>query len=103
MPFITGTTPRDQQRREIDLLGEMDRDRLAKLGPDPALEGRIQSFELACRMQSAAPDVQDLSNETKPFYGLDNPATGNFGRPCRMARRFADAEARFAPCSHSSK
>ena len=106
VPFIAGTTPRDQQRREIDLLGEMDRERLAKLGPDPALEGRIESFEMAFRMQSAAPEVQDLSKETKEtkaLYGLDNPATANFGRQCLMARRFAEAGVRFVQCSHSYK
>ncbi len=106
VPFIAGTTPRDQQRREIDLLGEMDRERLAHLGPDPALEGRIQSFEMAFRMQSAAPDVQDLTKETKEtkaLYGLDNPVTANFGRQCLMARRYAEAGVRFVQCSHSYK
>lgn len=106
VPFIAGTTPRDQQRREIDLLAEMDRERLATLGPDPALEGRIQSFEMAFRMQSAAPEIQDLSREskeTKTLYGLDNPATANFGRQCLMARRYAEAGVRFVQCSHSYK
>jgi hypothetical protein len=106
VPFIAGTTPRDQQRREIDLLGEMDRNRLTHLGPDPALEGRIQSFEMAFRMQSAAPEVQDLSKETKEtktLYGLDNPLTANFGRQCLMARRYAEAGVRFVQCSHSYK
>ncbi len=105
-PFITGTTPRDQQRREIDLLGSMDRERLTHLGPDPALEGRIESFEMAFRMQSAAPDVQDLSKETKEtkeLYGLNDPVTANFGRQCLMARRFAEAGVRFVQCSHSYK
>jgi hypothetical protein len=106
VPFIVGTTPREQQRREIDLLGEMDRERLAQLGPDPALEGRIQSFEMAFRMQSTAPEVQDLSKETKEtktLYGLDDPVTANFGRQCLMARRFAEAGVRFVQCSHSYK
>jgi len=84
----------------------MDRERLAHLGPDPALEGRIQSFEMAFRMQSAAPDVQDLTKETKEtkaLYGLDNPVTANFGRQCLMARRYAEAGVRFVQCSHSYK
>jgi hypothetical protein len=104
VPFISGTTPRDQQRRELDLLGEMDRERLATLGPDPSLEGRIESFEMAFRMQTAAPDVQDLSKEskeTKALYGLDDPVTAGFGRQCLMARRFAEAGVRFVQCSHS--
>ncbi|QEL18937.1 DUF1501 domain-containing protein [Limnoglobus roseus] len=106
VPFIAGTTSREQQRREIDLLGEMDRERLAQLGPDPALEGRIESFEMAFRMQSAAPAVHDLTKETKEtkaLYGLDDPATANFGRQCLLARRFAEAGVRFIQCSHSYK
>jgi hypothetical protein len=106
VPFISGTTPPDQQRRELDLLGEVDRERLARLGPDPALEGRIRSFEMAFRMQAAAPDVQDLSRETretKALYGLDDPVTAGFGRQCLLARRFAEAGVRFVQCSHSYK
>jgi hypothetical protein len=104
VPFVKGTTPRDQQRRELDLLGEMDRERLARLGPDPAVEGRIESFEMAFRMQAAAPAVQDLSRETKEtkaLYGLDDPATANFGRACLLARRFAEAGVRFVQCTHA--
>jgi hypothetical protein len=106
VPFVKGTTPRGQQRLELDLLAELDRRRPAAVGPDPALEGRIQSFEMAVRMQSAAPGVQDLSKETgetKKLYGLDDPATANFGRQCLMARRFAEAGVRFVQCTHSYK
>jgi len=100
VPFVRGTTPRDQQRLELNLLGELNR------SSDPALEGRIQSFEMAFRMQSAAPALQDLSketDETKKLYGLDDPATANFGRQCLMARRFAEAGVRFVQCTHSYK
>ena len=106
VPFVQGTTPRDQQRLELDLLADLDRDRTAKLGNDPALEARIQSFEMAFRMQSTAPAVQDLSketDETKKLYGLDDPATANFGRQCLMARRFSEAGVRFVQCTHSYK
>jgi hypothetical protein len=100
VPFVKGTTPRDQQRLELDLLGELNR------SSDPTLEGRIQSFEMAFRMQSAAPALQDLSketDETKKLYGLNDPATANFGRQCLMARRFAEAGVRFVQCTHSYK
>lgn len=106
VPFIKGTTPREQQRLELDLLAEMDRERIARLGPDPMIEGRIQSFEMAFRMQSAAPELQDISKETdatKKLYGIDDPATANYGRQCLLARRFAEAGVRFVQCTHSYK
>jgi len=84
----------------------MDRERLSHLGPDPAIEGRIESFEMAFRMQSAAPELQDLSketSETKERYGLNDKATANFGRQCLLARRFAESGVRFVQCSHSYK
>lgn len=106
IPFISGSTPRIVQRREIDLIQEMNREKLAESGPDLALEGRIESFELAYRMQAAAPELQDISRETEEthkLYGLDNPQTKNFGRLCLMARRFAERGVRFIQCSHSYK
>jgi hypothetical protein len=106
IPFISGSTPRIAQRREIDLIQEMNREKLAESGPDLALEGRIESFELAYRMQAAAPELQDISRETEEthkLYGLDNPQTKNFGRLCLMARRFAERGVRFVQCSHSYK
>jgi hypothetical protein len=84
----------------------MNRHHLAHSGPDAALEGRIQSFELAFRMQSAAPELQDVSGEspaTRKLYGLDDPVTRNFGRQCLMARRFAERGVRFVQVSHSYK
>ncbi len=106
IPFISGSNPRIAQRREIDLIQEMNREKLAESGPDLALEGRIESFELAYRMQAAAPELQDISRETEEthkLYGLDNPQTKNFGRLCLMARRFAERGVRFIQCSHSYK
>lgn len=108
IPFIKnadGTTP-DLQRMELDLLRDLNHDRLAATGPDSSLEARINSFELAFRMQSAAPELQDISNESEAtfkLYGLDDPATKNFGRQCLMARRFAEQGVRFVQCTHSYK
>ena len=76
----------------------MNQEHLAATGPDRALEGRIDSFELAFRMQAAAPELQDLSGEspeTLKLYGMDDPLTENFGRQCLMARRFAERGVRF--------
>jgi hypothetical protein len=107
IPFISNTeTPRDIQRMEIDYTQELNRRQLAVTGPDHALEGRIESFELAFRMQTEAPGLQDLSKEseaTKKLYGLDNPITEDFGRQCLMARRFSEKGVRFVQVSHTYK
>jgi len=107
IPFIANAeTPRAIQRMEIDYTQEMNRAQLALTGPDRELEGRIESFELAFRMQTEAPDLQDLSGEseaTKKLYGLDNPVTEDFGRQCLMARRFSEKGVRFVQVSHTYK
>lgn len=107
IPFITNTeTPRRIQRVEIDYTQELNRKQLEATGPDHALEGRIESFELAFRMQAEAPDLQDISGEseaTKKMYGLDNPITEDFGRQCLMARRFSEKGVRFVQVSHTYK
>ncbi len=107
IPFISNTeTPRSVQRMEIDYTQELNRKQLEVTGPDRALEGRIESFELAFRMQTEAPGLQDLSNEseaTKKLYGLENPITEDFGRQCLMARRFSEKGVRFVQVSHTYK
>ncbi len=97
-------TSRDDQRHQIDLLAEMNRDHLAQTGPNLALEGRIDTFELAFRMQNAMPEVEDLASETeatRKLYGIDDPMTANFGRQCLLARRFAERGVRFVQVTHS--
>ena len=107
IPFIKNEeTPRDIQRLELDYLREINRETLARSGPDSALEGRIESFELAFRLQTAAPELQDISgesSETLKLYGLDDSRTRNFGRQCLMARRFAERGVRFVQVTHSYK
>ncbi len=108
IPFIqnAANTPRDLQRMELDLLRQLNQRQLEDTGPDSSLEARISSFELAFRLQTAAPRLQDVSNETaatQKAYGLDNAATRNFGRQCLMARRFAERGVRFVQCTHSYK
>ena len=96
--------PRDLQRLQLDRLNARNRDYLNQTGPDAALEARINSFELAFRMQTEFPKVEDLSGEsaaTQKLYGMDNPVTANFGRMCLMARRFAEAGVRYVQVSHS--
>jgi len=92
------------QRRQLDMLAEMNREHLGLTGPDQALEGRINSFELAFKMQTAMPEAQEIEKEseaTRKLYGLDNPITANFGRQCVMARRFLERGVRFVQVTHS--
>ena len=107
IPFITNPdTPRSQQRRELDLLAQLNRQHLQTTGPDSDLESRINSFELAFRMQTQVPGIQDVSAETQATqsaYGLDKKQTKNFGRQCLMARRFAEQGVRFIQVTHSYK
>jgi hypothetical protein len=92
------------QRKQLDYITKLNREHLALTGPDLALEGRINSFELAYRMQSTMPEAQDISGEseaTKKLYGMDNAVTANFGRQCLMARRFLERGVRFVQVTHS--
>jgi hypothetical protein len=85
-----------QQRRQLDLLR-----RLNQHHPDDAdseLAARIESFELAYRMQMAAPEALDIAREPKgvqKLYGLDNPRCAHFGKQCLMARRLVERGVRF--------
>ncbi len=95
---------RSAQRQQLDFLAEVNHEHLQLSGPDQALEGRINSFELAYRMQSTMPEAQDVTRESEPtkkLYGLDNPVTANFGRQCLMARRFLERGVRFVQVTHS--
>ncbi len=107
IPFISNKeTPKHIQRQEIDFTQELNRQQLQMTGPDRALEGRIESFELAFRMQAEAPGLQDLDQEseaTRKMYGLDNPITEDFGRQCLMARRLSEKGVRFVQVSHTYK
>jgi hypothetical protein len=90
------------QRKRIDLLQKMNRRQLARLERDAHVEGVIESFEIAFRMQAQTPALIDLSSEskaTKDLYGIDQQPTDQFGRQCLLARRFAEAGVRFVQVS----
>lgn len=92
-----------QQRAQLDFLKQLNEDHLSAT-PDPVLKSRINSYELAFRMQTSMPEIQDTRGETeatRKLYGLDNPITEDFGRQCLMARRFAERGVRFVQVSHS--
>jgi hypothetical protein len=86
------------QRDALELLGRLNREHEADRPGDTRLEARIASYELAARLQLSAPEVLDLSGETratKMLYGLDQPVTADFGRNCLIARRLLERGVRF--------
>jgi hypothetical protein len=87
-----------QQRRQLDLLQAINRERLAKDRINEPLEGIIQSYETAFRMQSEMPELMDVEKEPKHVlerYGVGKEPTDNYGRACLMARRFVENGVRF--------
>lgn len=107
IPFMDQQgSPPDAQRRQLDLVQAWNARHFSERPGEAALEGRIEALELAFRMQAAAPQLQDISDETaatERLYGLDQPTTKNFGRQCLMARRFLERGVRFVQVSHSYK
>ena len=82
----------------LDLLAKLNQDHRSAREGDSRLDARIQSYELAAKLQVSAPDVMDLRGETdltKKLYGLDDPITEDFGRNCLVARRMLERGVRF--------
>jgi len=92
------------QRMELDFARQLSEEHRRQAGPDSELEARINSYELAFRMQTEAPEVQDISGEspaTRDLYGLNDSKTADFGRQCLLARRFIERGVRFVQCNTS--
>jgi len=92
-----GQSP-ESQRTQVDFIQGLNRTALAREPHNPGVEGAIESFELAFRMQKDLPKVLDISGEsavTRALYGIGEQATENFGRQCLLARRFVEAGVRF--------
>ena len=86
------------QRLELDLIQSLNREAQQRDPQNAALEGVIESYELAFKMQSQMPAVLDIAKEsdaTKKLYGVGDRDTDDFGRKCLMARRFIEAGVRF--------
>jgi hypothetical protein len=86
------------QRGVLDLVGRLNARHRADRADDGELMARIASYELAYRMQSAAPEAVDLgreTEETRRLYGLDDRRTGEFGTRCLLARRLVERGVRF--------
>ncbi len=92
------------QREQLDLIQSLNRDLRQPEQVNTQLEGVIESYELAFRMQSELPRVMDLAGETRAtleMYGIgDGLATDDFGRQCLLARRFVESGVRFVEVCH---
>ena len=102
--IANATFGRDAQRTQIDLIQDLNQSRLQlDGGTSPEIEGVIESYELAFRMQAEVPSVMDLSQEdqsTLERYGIGDGTTDAFGRQCLLARRFVEAGVRFIEITH---
>jgi hypothetical protein len=107
LPYPPGRVHRspDTQRREVDLVLDLDREAAVEYPDDPSLQARIHSYELAFRMQSALPEIVRLdeeSDETKKLYGMDDPVARPFAEQCLVARRLAERGVRFIQLYHGA-
>jgi len=113
VPFLSGNDPilnlsnpdgfsHERQGDFIKAVNDMNSLRLANVG-DPEIATRISAYEMAYRMQTSAPELMDLSGETKETlanYGAD-PAKPSFARNCLLARRLVEKNVRFVQLYHT--
>ncbi|HEY2343411.1 MAG TPA: DUF1501 domain-containing protein, partial [Chthoniobacteraceae bacterium] len=106
-PIVYLSNPRgfdaETQRASLDTLEKLNREQFAENG-DPEVSARIQSYEMAYRLQSSAPDLMDLSQESKAtldLYGVD-PAKPGYARNCLLARRLLERGVRFVQLFHEA-
>ncbi len=100
---LDSTLSPQAQRAELDLIQTLNRESLKRDRYNPEIEGIIESFELAFKMQTQMPAVMDISKEseaTKKLYGIGNGATEDMGRKCLLARKMVEAGTRFVEVCH---
>lgn len=93
-----GAMTSQRQRSTLDLVRQMNELHASQREMDTQLMARLEAYELAYRMQSAAPEAVDISRETeatRELYGLDHPVTSEFGTRCLLARRMIERGVRF--------
>ena len=92
---------KDVQQQQLAMLNRINRKHLDRT-QDSQIDGVIQSFEMAARMQGIAPELIDVSNESKStqaLYGMDRKETADFAHRCLLARRFCEAGVRYVQVS----
>lgn len=94
------------QRQNLDLLQKLNQSHLNTHPGEPELEARIATYELAARMQTAATDALDISQETaatQAMYGLNDPEAREYGTRCLLARRLVERGVRFVQLFHANQ
>ena len=95
----------EEQQIGFELVGRLNQLKAVEYPNDPALLARIKAYELAFRMQTSVPDTMNFSVETKAtqdLYGLDDPATRDFGMQMLATRRFIERGVRFIQVQHGA-
>jgi hypothetical protein len=94
----------ESQRASLDALQKLNR-RVEEESGDPEVAARVQSYELAYRLQTSAPELMDLSKEPKGVlekYGITDPKQPGFARNCLLARRLIERGVRFVQLFHEA-
>jgi hypothetical protein len=105
-PILNLTTPKgittEKQRQALDAIKELNQARLDATG-DPEITTRIASYEMAFRMQSSAPELVDITGETKQTLGMygAEPGKPSFAMNCLLARRLVERGVRFVQLYHT--
>ncbi len=107
-PILNLSTPKDvsqvEQRRVIDVVGELNSKRLQQTGDDE-IATRINAYEMAYRMQTSAPELMDTQQETAEtleLYGIKDPGESSYARNCLLARRLVERGVRFIQLYHTN-
>ncbi len=113
VPFLNGPQPilnlaspqgvsKQQQSQFVDAVGQLNRERKSLVG-DPEIATRVASYEMAYRMQSSAPELMDLSGETKETMAAYGAVAGraSFANNCLLARRLVERGTRFVQLYHT--
>lgn len=105
LPNLKSKSTPAEQREEIDFIQQLNRGKLQRDRHQPDVEGMIESFELAFKMQTEMPAALNWASEseaTKKLYGIGDPQTDDFGRKCLLARRLLQAGVRFVEVTHGN-
>jgi hypothetical protein len=103
--LVNSRRSRERQREQIAVIKQLNESHLQRRAEDSRLSARIDSYEMAFRMQMAAPEAFDLSAESRAtldLYGCDNPTTDMFARQCLLARRLVERGVRMVQVLHQT-
>ncbi len=105
VPYLEPRLGRQRQQAELSLIDSFNQAQKSAHPEDEAIDGVIESYELAFKMQSELPNVLNLQSEsaaTQKLYGIGERSTDDFGRKCLMARRLVEAGVRFVEITHGN-